>query len=220
MQPSGRSGFGEMSEGSTRSQMQTGAVTGMRMDSNPGDESMGSITSSPSDSNRAMYPFSDSRPGSDTLAQLAAGQALGDTAAGYRANSGVDLTALTPPLTLTGPALAGMSPEPAGGGAQGVQGQLRGDAGHSAAAPPPQGLAPPCHSAGNPHASTVAGGPGSSAAPAGSSQPAAGHSGSHAPGLAEQPVSGKDKKSKKKLFDGLRSGNFAGFGFYNNSKGD
>lgn len=197
-------GTGEMSAGSTRSHMQTGAVAGMRMDSNPGDESMGSGTSSPSGSNRSMHPDSrpGSRPGSDGLTLLATHQELGSTAAPapHRTDSCMQLNHLAPALALSSAALADLS-QSAGAFHQGGLGQLRGEANFGAPSLQQQ----------QPHTLGVTGAPG-----VGVPQP--GGSGVNAMGQPEQTVASKDKKSKKKLFDNLRSANFAGFGF--SPKGD
>jgi Protein kinase domain len=197
---------GELSAGSTRSHMRTGGAVGIRMDSNPGDESMGSMNSSPSNSNRSMYPLSDSLPGSGSLPMLAAAPANGDPSGGYRADSGVGLTDLAPALSLTGSAIAGMSPGFSVAGTAAGQQPLAAN----------QGNALRYHSAGYPqHTSTMVGAPGIPGGVAGSA--IVGSSGKHAPAAVETPPGGKDKRSKKKLFEGLRSANFGAFGLYNNT---
>lgn len=205
---------GEMSAGSTRSHMQTGVV-GVRMDSNPGDESMGSGTSSPSGSNRSMHPVS--RPGSDGLSLLEADPELGGGLAPmpHRTDSGMALGHLAPALALSGDALAGIS-HGAGSVHQDGLGLLRGES--NPGAPSLQRLPEQPdelrYQSRSGHVPRVDVAPNLGAPQAGGS---AGHTALDQP---EQAPSGKDKKSKKKFIDNLRAANFAGFGFGVSSKGD
>jgi serine/threonine protein kinase len=186
----GAASAAEPSEESTRSHMQT-CDPAVRGDSSPGDESMGSISSSPSGSNRSMYPLADGRPefGSPT-ARAAAGGGLGDTSLPPPGGS----ADLAPPLSLSAPALAGIDTF--------VEGSTAGPRGGHVA--PPQGETLRLHSGHQPDVAAEP--PVLSSAPQATGAP---------PPVAPPSASSKEKKSLKKKLVGFRASaaaaHFTGF---------